>query len=209
LQPVTFIPAALSEILLMQNKLSDIELISQVLTGNQGAYAELVKRHQRFVFTLALRFTKSREDAEEIAQDCFVKAYRSLNSFQQTAKFSTWLYSIVYTTSMTFLRKKRLDTQSIDEEGTLIQLENHVSDFRADQVEQKSKFAYLNLAINQLLPDDAVIITLFYKGEQSLDEIGKALNMEANTVKVKLHRARHRLKEKLEGLLHHEVKELL
>ena len=193
----------------MQNKLTDIELIKQVLAGDQGAYAELVKRHQRFVFTLALRFSKNREDAEEIAQDCFVKAYRSLNSFQQTAKFSTWMYTIVYTTSMTFLRKKRLDTQSIDSEDSHIQLENQVSSFNADQVEQKSKYAYLNMAISQLLPDDAAIITLFYKGEQSLEEIAKALGMESNTVKVKLHRARHRLKEKLEGLIQHEVKELL
>ena len=193
----------------MQNKTSDIELIKQVLAGDQGSYPELVRRHQRFVFTLALRFTKNREDAEEIAQDCFVKAYRSLNSFQQTAKFSTWLYTIVYTTSMTFLRKKKLDTDSIDSEGSQIQLENHVSDFRSDQVEQKSKYAYLTMAINQLLPDDAAIITLFYKGEQSLEEVAKAMGMESNTVKVKLHRARHRLKEKLEALLHHEVKELL
>jgi RNA polymerase sigma-70 factor (ECF subfamily) len=193
----------------MQNKLTDIELIKLVLSGSPARYAELVNRHQRFVFTLALRFTKNRENAEEIAQDCFVKAYRSLNNFQQTAKFSTWLYSIVYTTSMTFLRKKRLDTQSIDDEELYIQLENHVSDFRADQVEQKSKFAYLNLAITQLLPDDAAIITLFYKGEQSLEEIAKTLGMESNTVKVKLHRARQRLKGKLEGLLNHEVKELL
>ena len=193
----------------MQNKFTDIELIRQVLSGDQGAYAELVKRHQRFVFTLALRFTKNREDAEEIAQDCFVKAYRSLNNFQQTSKFSTWMYTIVYTTSMTFLRKKKLDTQSIDSEDSHIELQNHVSSFNADQVEQKSKFAYLNKAIDQLLPDDAAIITLFYKGEQSLEEISKALGIESNTVKVKLHRARHRLKEKLEAILHHEVKELL
>jgi RNA polymerase sigma factor (sigma-70 family) len=193
----------------MQNQSTDIELIKQVLAGDQAAYAGLVKRHQRFVFTLALRFTKNREDAEEIAQDCFVKAYRSLNNFQQTAKFSTWMYTIVYTTCMTFLRKKRLETQSIDSDESQIQLANHISAFNADQVEQKSRSAYLNMAINQLLPDDAAIISLFYKGEQSLEEISKALGMETNTVKVKLHRARHRLKEKLEGLLHHEVREML
>ena len=119
------------------------------------------------------------------------------------------MYTIVYTTSMTFLRKKRLDTQSIDCEDSHIQLENHVSAFNADQVEQKSKIAYLNKAINQLLPDDAAIITLLDKGEQSMEEIAKALGIESNTVKVKLHRARHRLREKLESLLHHEVKELL
>lgn len=193
----------------MQNKFTDTELISQVLSGNQSAYAELIKRHQRFVFTLALRFAKNREDAEEIAQDCFVKAYRSLNNFQQTSKFTTWLYTIVYTTAMTFLRKKRVATIDIDDEESHVQLENHISDFNADTVEHKSKMKYVNQAISQLLPDDASIITLFYQGEQSLEEIAKVLGMEANTVKVKLHRARHRLKEKIEGLLHHEVKELL
>jgi RNA polymerase sigma factor (sigma-70 family) len=193
----------------MQSKLSDIELIEQTLAGNQAAYADLIKRHQRFVFTLAMRFSKNREDAEEIAQDCFVKAYRSLASFQRQSKFSTWLYSIVYTTAMTFLRKRRVDTDSIDDENTYVQLENQSSGFDNNSVENKSRSYYLNQAITQLLPDDAAIITLFYMGEQSLDEIGKTLGIEPNTVKVKLFRARQRLKEKLERNLKHEVRELI
>lgn len=193
----------------MQSKLSDIELIEQTLAGNQSAYADLVKRHQRFVFTLAMRFAKGREDAEEIAQDCFVKAYRSLSSFQGQSKFSTWLYSIVYTTAMTFLRKKRIATDSIDDEHTFIQVEHHESGYDTDNVENKSRSFYLNQAIEQLLPDDATIITLFYRGEQSLEEIAQTLGMEANTVKVKLFRARQRLKEKLERNLKQEVKELI
>jgi len=169
----------------------------------------LVKNHQRFVFTLALRFAKNREDAEEIAQDCFVKAYKALGTFKQTAKFSTWLYTITYTTSMSFLRKKQLNTQSIDDDESILQLPNNIASYRADLVEQKSANVYLNLAIDSLLPDDAAIITLFYLGEQSLEEIGQALHMEANTVKVKLHRARARLKEKMEIMLKDEVNELL
>jgi RNA polymerase sigma factor (sigma-70 family) len=193
----------------MQVKLTDIELIDQSLAGNQAAYADLVKRHQRFVFTLAIRFAKSREDAEEITQDCFIKAYRSLSQFQGGSKFSTWLYSIVYTTAMTFLRKKRLDTTSIDNEDTYIQLENTSSGLDNNLAENKSRSFYVNQAIGQLLPDDAMIITMFYKGEQSLDEIALAMNMEANTVKVKLFRARQRLKDKLEQNLKHEAKELI
>ena len=193
----------------MQSKLSDIELIEQTLAGSQAAYADLVKRHQRFVFTLAVRFAKNREDAEEIAQDCFIKAYRSLSAFQRQSKFSTWLYSIVYTTAMTFLRKKRVDTDSIDDENTYIQLENTSSSHDVNSAENKSRSYYLNQAITQLMPDDAAIITLFYMGEQSLDEIGKTLSIETNTVKVKLFRARQRLKEKLEHTLKHEVKELI
>src|SRR5471030_836900 len=142
----------------MQSKLSDIELIQQTLAGNQFAYADLVKRHQRFVFTLALRFSKNREDAEEIAQDCFIKAYRSLSSFQKQSKFSTWLYTIVYTTAMTFLRKKRVATDSIDDENTYIQLENHTSGMNNNMAETKSRSYYLQQAIGQLMPDDAAII---------------------------------------------------
>jgi RNA polymerase sigma factor (sigma-70 family) len=192
----------------MQSKLSDIDLIEQTLAGDQSAYVDLVKRHQRFVFTLALRFAKSREDAEEIAQDCFIKAYRSLSSFQKQSKFSTWLYTIVYTTAMTTLRKKRIATDSIDDQGTFVQIANKPGGYD-DNAENKSRTFYVNEAISQLLPDDATIITMFYKGEQSLEEIAQTMGIEANTVKVKLFRARQRLKEKLERNLKHEVKELI
>lgn len=185
--------------------LSDTEIISRVLGGETNVFAELVKRYQNYVFTLALRFTHHREDAEEVAQDIFVKAYRSLADFRGTAKFSTWLYTIVYTTSVTFLRKKKLSTTSIDEEGTFLQLENQNSSFQANLIEQKSKNASLNDAINLLSADDAQIITLFYKAEQSLEEIGKILGIDPNTVKVRLHRARTRLKEKLKLYLQDEI----
>jgi RNA polymerase sigma factor (sigma-70 family) len=193
----------------MQPKPSDQELIEEVLNGNSKAYAALVKNHQRFVFTLALRFTKNREDAEEVAQDCFIKAYRSLGTFKQSSKFSTWLYTITYTTAMSFLRKRQVATASIDNDDNVLQLVNNISSYNADLVEQKSANLYLNIAINNLLPVDAAIITLFYLGEQSLDEIGQALHMEPNTIKVKLHRARARLKEQMELLLKDEIKELL
>jgi RNA polymerase sigma-70 factor (ECF subfamily) len=193
----------------MQSKLSDMELIQQTLAKNQSAYTDLVKRHQRFVFTLAMRFAKNREDAEEIAQDCFVKAYRSLASFRGQSKFSTWLYSIVYTTAMTSLRKKRVETALIDDEKNHNRVENQSMAYDINNAEIRSRSFYLNQAIEQLLPDDSAIITMFYQGGQSIGEIGQALGMEANTVKVKLFRARLRLKEKLERTLKFEAKELI
>ncbi|WP_214227299.1 sigma-70 family RNA polymerase sigma factor [Pedobacter sp. B4-66] len=193
----------------MQQKQTDQDLITEVLMGNTASYSELVKRHQRFVFTLAIRFAKNREDAEEIAQDCFVKAYRALGTFKQTSKFSTWLYTITYTTAMSFLRKKRIETQSIHGEENELQLEGHKSDLSSNLAESRSTNKYLDEAINTLQPDDVMIVTLFYKGEQSLEEIAQALNMPANTVKIRLHRARAKLKERLEFLLKDEVKELL
>ena len=186
----------------------DNELIKNILQGNQRNYSELVNRYRNFVFTIVLRYTDSREDAEEISQDVFVKAYRSLADFRGESKFSTWLYTIVTTTCITFLRKKKLNIQSLDNEKIFAVADNMDSGMRANQVEQKSKINMVNKAIGLLSPDDAQIITLFYKGEQSLEEIGTIMGMETNTIKVRLHRARTRLKEKMEKHYAEEVSNL-
>ncbi len=193
----------------MNTGLNDSEIIGRVLRGESQLYAELVNRYQSFVFTITLRYAKQREDAEEIAQDVFVKAYRSLADFRGDSKFSTWLYTIVNTTSITFLRKKKLEVHSLDNEKVFEVADRVDSGLRANQVEKKSKIQMVNKAIQLLSTDDAKVITLFYKGEQSLDEIGKILGIDPNTVKVKLHRARTRLKEKMETYFAEEVKDVM
>ena len=193
----------------MNTGTNDNEIISRVLRGEQSLYADLVKRYQNFVFTITLRYTTSREDAEEIAQDVFVKAYRSLADFRGESRFSTWLYTIVTTTCITFLRKKKLQVHSLDNEQVFEAADNIDSGFRANQIEQKSKIQMVNQAIKLLSPDDAKLITLFYKGEQSLEEIGHIMGLEPNTVKVRLHRARHRLKDKMETHFAAEVRDIV
>jgi RNA polymerase sigma-70 factor (ECF subfamily) len=193
----------------MNTGLNDSEIIGRVLRGETQLYAELVNRYQNFVFTITLRYASQREDAEEIAQDVFIKAFRSLADFRGDSKFSTWLYTIVNTTCITFLRKKKLDVHSLDNEKVFEVADSVDSGFRANQVEQKSKIQMVNKAIQLLSPDDAKLITLFYKGEQSLDEIGQILGIDPNTVKVKLHRARGRLKEKMEKHFAEEVKDVV
>jgi RNA polymerase sigma-70 factor (ECF subfamily) len=192
----------------MSTGLNDSEIISRVLSGDKQAYAGLVNRYQNYVFTLALRFTKNREDAEEVAQDIFIKAYRALKDFKGNSKFSTWLYTIVNNTCITFLRKKKLETYSLDKEGVFEAADSLDSGMRANIVEQKSKVAMVNNAINLLNPDDAEIITLFYKSEQSLEEIAQILGVETNAAKVRLHRARTRLKEKMEKYFSEELKDM-
>ncbi|HEY5968970.1 MAG TPA: sigma-70 family RNA polymerase sigma factor [Chitinophagaceae bacterium] len=192
----------------MSTGLGDNEIISRVLKGEQNAYAELVNRYQAYVFTLVLRMIKSREDAEEVAQDVFIKAYRSLADFRGESKFSTWLYTIANTTSITFLRKKKLDVHSLDNEKVFEVADSKDSGFRANLVEQKSRVNMVNEAIAMLSPDDAEIITLFYKAEQNLEEISRILRLETNTAKVRLHRARTRLKEKMEKSFSEEIKNI-
>jgi len=192
----------------MSTGLGDNEVISRVLQGEQNAYAELVNRYQGYVFTLVMRMLKSREDAEEVAQDVFIKAYRSLADFRGESKFTTWLYTITNTTCITFLRKKKLDIHSLDNEKVFEAADSKDSSFGANVIEQKSRVNMVNEAIAMLSPDDAEIITLFYKAEQNLEEISRILRIEPNTAKVRLHRARTRLKEKMEKHFSEEVKNI-
>ncbi len=192
----------------MSTGLSDQEIIQQVRGGDQQAYASLVSRYQNFVFSIVLRYLPNREDAEELAQDVFVKAYRSLGDFRGESKFSTWLFTIASTSCITFLRKKKIEWQSLDNEKIFAHADNIDGGLRANQVEYKSRQSMVNRAIALLGPDDAQVITLFYKGEQSLEEIARIMGQEPNTVKVRLHRARQRLREKMEKYFAAEVRDL-
>jgi RNA polymerase sigma-70 factor, ECF subfamily len=193
----------------MQSGPTDIEIIEKTLAGDTRIFSELVKRYQNFVFTITLRYTPNREDAEEIAQDAFIKAFKSLSSFRGESKFSTWLFTITTTSCLSFLRKKKLDIRSLDNEKVFAVVENQDSGMNANQMETKSRHGMVNEAIGLLSPDDANILTLFYKGEQSLEEISMVMGIEANAVKVRLHRARARLKEKMQSHFKHELKDML
>jgi RNA polymerase sigma factor (sigma-70 family) len=192
----------------MHTEIGDMDLITQVLKGEQKAYAILVDRYQNYVFTIVLRYVKSREDAEEVSQDVFVKAYRSLADFKGQAKFSTWLYTVTTTSCITFLRKKKLEIQSLDNEKIFAVADNVDGGMSANQIEQKSRVNMVNEAIKLLSPDDAQVITLFYKGEQTLEEIAHIMGKEPNAVKVQLHRARTRLKEKMQTHFSAEVNDI-
>ena len=192
----------------MHTGTDDSEIITRVLKGEGSAYALLVERYRHLVFTMALRYVKKREDAEEVAQDAFVKAYRSLADFKGESKFSTWLYTITTTTALTFLRKKKLEVHSLDNDRVFEAVDNQSGGTPANQIEQKSRVTLVNEAIGLLSTDDAQVLTLFYKGEQSLEEIAQVLGKEPNAVKVQLHRARTRLKEKMQKYFATEVRDL-
>jgi RNA polymerase sigma factor (sigma-70 family) len=187
---------------------ADMDIISLVLKGDQQAYSMLVERYRNYIFTIVLRYVKSREDAEELAQDIFVKAYRALADFKGQSKFSTWLYTVTTTTCISFLRKKKLEVRSLDDERVFEVADNIDGGMRANQVEQKSRVNMVNEAIKMLSHDDAQVITLFYQGEQTLEEIATVLGKETNAVKVQLHRARARLKEKMTRHFSEEVKDI-
>jgi RNA polymerase sigma factor (sigma-70 family) len=192
----------------MHTETADNEVIREVLGGNHNAYATLVNRYNSFVFSIVLRYVKGREDAEEVSQDVFIKAYKALSSFKGDSKFSTWLYTVTTTTCITFLRKKKLEVHSLDNEKVFEAAGHLEGGMSANQVEQKSKINMVNEAIKMLSPEDAQVIMMFYKGEQTLEEMAAILGKEQNAVKVQLHRARARLKEKMQKYFSEEVKDI-
>ena len=187
---------------------ADKDLIDRALAGEQQAYAQILAKYQDMVFSVARQLMGTEEDAEDLAQESFVKAFRSLSKFEQRSKFSTWLYTIVYNTGLSKLRKKKLQLDPIDndEQGVQVQDDNFLDGFGTIRSEQRTH--YINLCLEELQEIDRTIITLFYFEDQSLQEIAEIVEMTENTVKVKLHRARKRLEKKLTVRLKDELKDL-
>jgi len=182
----------------------DDYLIDKVIKGENNAYAELVDRYKQMVYTLAYKIVKNREDAEEVAQDTFVKAYNALNDFKGDSKFSTWLYKIAYYRSLDYLKKnkRRVETTKIDisEEYNIASLDDAL-----DALEAKDRTEIIKHAIQKLPGEDSVLITLYYFETLSMNEISKVMGISPNTVKVRLFRGRKRLAKILENNLEKEI----
>lgn len=178
---------------------SDDILIQQALSGKQQAFAMLVHRYEQLVFTLVVRMVKNREEAHEVAQDCFLKAFRSLADFRKESKFSTWLYKIAFTTALNHLRKNNPNIVSIDDELKPVSLPDEGAPDAGAEMERLERNLSLRAAVAQLSPDDAAMITLFYLQEQSLDEICDITGLSLTNAKTKLCRARQRLRGVLEA----------
>ncbi|WP_299524360.1 sigma-70 family RNA polymerase sigma factor [Winogradskyella sp.] len=183
----------------------DIKLINAIKNGDTKAYAQLVDRYKDLVYTLALRMLKHKEEAEEVAQDTFIKVFKSLDKFKGDSKFSTWIYRVAYNTCLDNIKKnkKHLNNVAIDE-YTFNKLDT--IDNALDNIINEEKRDLIKKCINKLPEDSSALLTLFYFEELSLEEISKIINVEANTVKVKLFRARKKLAVILEQYLQPQTK---
>ncbi|MAX70064.1 MAG: RNA polymerase [Flavobacteriaceae bacterium] len=167
-------------------------LIDAIKNGDTKAYATLVDRYKDLVFTLALRMLKHREEAEEVAQDTFVKVFRSLNRFKGDSKFSTWIYKVTYNTCLDRIKKnKKYQSDVAIDDYTFNKLDT--IDNALENLITNEKNTLIRQCIDKLPEDSSALLTLFYFEELSLEEISKIINVEANTVKVKLYRARKKL----------------
>lgn len=187
----------------------DHQQIVEILAGNKKAFSQLVVKYQDMVFTICMRVLKRREEAEEAAQDSFVKAFKRLRSYRKEAKFSTWLYRIAYNTAIDYSRKVHHHTISIDEKPSITEGFDFRLPTQWEQLKKNEQQKYLQKAIQLLPAEEGSIITLYYLHERSVEETSKIVNLSVSNVKVKLFRSRQKLKRILERLLQREAEELL
>ncbi len=178
------------------------EAIEAARSGERTALAWLMGRYKHMVHTVAFRVLRQREDAEEVAQDAFVKAFRSLEGYQGGGKFSTWLYSIAYRTAISKLRSRRRNITTVDD---LSVFDDREAVMPRSDGEAHDRRALLEFALAQLDPEDAAVVTLYYLHELNVEEIVTVTGLGASNVKVKLHRSRKRLQEILQRHMKEEV----
>lgn len=187
---------------------NDIKLIKLVRAGDVSAFAQIIDKYQHMAYTLANSIVKNHQEAEEVAQDAFFKAYKSLDKFKGDAEFSTWLYRIVYNTAISKIRSRKaetitLESQEVDKQNTFNFADN------LNRLERQERKVILKKALKELKEEDAFIIILYYYKEQSIEEIEKATGLSKSNIKVKLHRGRKQLQQTLEQLLRTELKSFI
>ncbi|MEN2414423.1 RNA polymerase sigma factor [Flavobacterium mesophilum] len=186
--------------------LNDQHYIDRILQGETNLFAVLVDRYKDMIFTLSLKMVKNREEAEEAAQDTFIKTFNSLSKFKGDSKFSTWIYKISYNTCLDRLKKNKKEDNNISIDEFSSHLIKTMDNALSALVDTERKQA-IQKCLNLLPSDDNFLLTLFYFEDQSLEEIGKIMNINANNVKVKLFRSRQKLATILKTQLEPEIVE--
>ena len=170
---------------------TDTYYIQRIQAGDVACFACLLDKYSRPIHSLILKVVRSQEEAEELAQDTFMKVFKNLASFKGDCSFSTWIYRIAYNTAISSVRKKRYEFLAIEE--------THLKTYRrrrlrtVGQTESTEQVQRLEVALEQLLPDERALILLFYWKEKTIEELVSITGLTASNIKVKLHRIRKKL----------------
>jgi RNA polymerase sigma-70 factor (ECF subfamily) len=178
----------------------ELEYIRMVREGNLSAYAALVDRYKTLAYAIALKIVRNEEDAEDVAQEGFIKAFQQLHQFEGKSKFSTWLYTIVYRTALQKAKETKLKTFSITQQFR----EDFTDDYshpQASMMEADDAQRSINNAIQKLPKTEALLVMLYYIHDHSVREIQDITGLSLPNVKIKLFRARKSLERELRFLI--------
>lgn len=183
-------------------------LLEMASRGNRIGLEYLVNTYQKLAYTVAIKIVMNKEDAEEVVQDSFMKAFAGLKNFKRASKFSTWLYRIVYNTALTKLYSSHAPTADISvlrENEAALMLENAGYDLLKEHERKK----YVDLALRRLSVEDYTVVSLYYLGEKEITDICEIMGLNKSAVKMRLLRARKQLNTEFEQLLNTEKINLL
>ena len=181
----------------------DIELVRSALAGSQDAYRDLVLRYQRPILSLIRRMVRQGNQAEDLAQEVFIKAFRALSSFDQDRKFSSWLFKIAHNTAIDRLRRKELrtvplETPDQDKPDLVSVLPDTGAETPVGRIERRDMARAIELAIASLRPLYREVVILRYQEGLSYEEISEVTELPLGTVKTHLFRARKAMVAHLE-----------
>lgn len=189
--------------------LPDADVVALAQQGRETAFRELIRRYERPVFSLIFRMVRDRELAEDLAQDTFIKVLNHIDRYRPEFKLSSWLFKIANNVAIDHLRRRQLDTISMDgspHAQTADAIEATSFDVVVDQesaleeLEAKEMGTAIERAIASLRPEYRSCIMLRHVEDRSYEEIAATLDLPLGTVKTYIHRARHELRKALEGL---------
>lgn len=181
----------------------DSELIRRCLAGDQNAYQQLLEKYRRQVLSLVWRMVSNREEAQDLAQEAFIRAFRSLHTFDISRSFPAWLFRITTNLCVDFYRRKKLDTVPLvqsaghDHEERTLEIESP-DPGPDDEYAGRSSAEQLEKMVRALPAPYRIVILLRHQSDMAYEEIAEALQLPIGTVKARLHRAHKMLREKLD-----------
>jgi RNA polymerase sigma-70 factor, ECF subfamily len=188
---------------------TDQEVVVLARAGHESAYRELIRRYERPVFSLLFRMVRDRELAEDLSQETFIKALNAIESYRPEFKFSSWIFKIANNAAIDHLRRRELDTLSLDGsphaqtpeavEATALQIGDR-QESPLDTVEAKELGGEIEVAIAQLRPEYRSCILLRHVEGRAYEEIAEIMDLPLGTVKTYIHRARNELRQSLAHL---------
>lgn len=179
--------------------------IKQVLDGDVSKYGHIINLYKDMAYSIAFRILNNNEDAEEAVQDSFLRAYNALSSFKAESKFSTWLYKIVVNTSINRSKGRRQVVNDINIDDLSENLLAADVEPVLKKLDQQDRIKLINLAMDKLMMEDRLLLTLYYLNENSIAEITEITSIPGENIKMKIHRARKKMFVVLNGVLKNEV----
>ncbi|GEP89607.1 RNA polymerase sigma-70 factor, ECF subfamily [Chitinophaga terrae (ex Kim and Jung 2007)] len=183
------------------------EWLAKARQGDQRSIKQLVSHYSSFAYTIAFGVVGNHEEAEEIVQDAFLKAFNALSGFKQSSRFSTWLYKIVYRTALNKLQAIGREQRKESLNDTLYEIADNTQAW--DSIQKSEREKYVQQALNQLQATDKLLVQLHYIAEKSIAEICEITGHKRSAVKMRLLRSRKQLEQALKTMLNKEISELL